>query len=1524
MRKVIPAILIVLFIGTHAYSQTANPTSGCASLIVEFDGAGSIYDWESGDGQISNDTESPTFIYPTPGTYTAVVKDATSGAVVRNITIEVLSRPSAAINSDVIEGCVPFDVNFDYTLSSSAVTYTAANWVFGDGQTTTNSTTTAANTYSTSGNYTVTLQLETGLAGCEITTSVSNMVAAYDAPVVDFEYTPEFACTPPATVDFTNLTTDALSLSYSWDFGDGAVSTDENPSHTYVADGTYAVELTATNARGCVTSQTQYYTINRPTAVIDAPDTLCIDLSYTFSELTGGNATWDFSAASGVFVLNDADEFEPISSTGRESIEVYFKQAGSQDVTLELNSSCGNETITKTIFIQQLSIDPFLDKEYSCLNPVDVLFDVNTDAQMPTYDWQFSDGTDAATQSTTRTYFNESDTVEFGINNVNLDTTYIVITQPATATRGICYDTALIDFEHYPLNAKVEPGSGFTNLCEGTTLTFTDSINVSNALDPITGLPFDEVNGWRWQVYDDANNQLYAESGTSSTVSTLGYNFTASGDYNIYLEASTNSGCTDTSYALAVTIGDPLVGGTDFDFETFDIGGALDTDFCLGDSIVYSVTNSDPRIDGFHFYSDNRRIFHQPDDSTVRWLSGAGLGVQDVTLEVDVDGCISSLTKPNYLTVSGAVAEITYASDCGYDYEFESTSQSFPSASPTLLWTFQDDASTSTSGSLMHTYGSSGDYWATLTAQDGGCTADKDSVLVSPRLTVADVTIKNAVACGGNEIVLDASATVDARDCRGLTFRFPTFDSLQRPITTFNTDTVAVTIPDFDELNVTEHYFQLISTDDNGCKDTVNSDTISTSFIQVGANLSDTAVTCKGIELTFSDTTSSSGALTDWEWRIWSGDLSLTDTISGDAAFDTISFTFLEEPVDVDSFFVALEVTGSDGCVGGVGDTLFVLPYTYLNGAIRTTDDNNNNNDLCASDTAFFRGRDRRGQDLHFAWDFGDGQTDTTTNANDFAENVYAVGGDYTVSMYYFQPSTGCVDTLTRTITVESAPDVGFETDVDNLSAICAGEIIQFSDTSTVTTGSITGLLWDLGNGETGTTTTYSTLFDKGSYDVTLEASTDNGCTNSFTRTMIIVGPEGDINIDDDSVCPGDTVAFNIDMPVDVDSVVWFFGDGFVDSSNVVSVDHRYLSDNIPSSYSVTATFVLYSNDGCELPADTVINFYQVEAGFEVYNQDGLVDNLFCIDETVQLSDTSINADVFDWDLGDGESATESDPSYSYSTQGTYTIQQVVENSVWGCSDTLRSTIVIEGLPDGGLVLSADTLCLGETLTASINPPNDSSSYLWSTGDVTSSISLDPVESFLLSLTETNYAGCVSSLDSMIEVIQPYLYNDWDTTIQEGKSARLPILLDSAFSFELSPVDGLSCLNCNYPVVSPLEDVVYNLRISDTFGCFDDQYTLTVFVIPPSFISMPESFTPNGDGVNDEIFVKGWFLQELREFKVFNRWGEVIFSTNDINVGWDGTFNGKIQQTDIYVYKIVAVGVDGNIVQKEGYINLIK
>ncbi len=93
-------------------------------------------------------------------------------------------------------------------------------------------------------------------------------------------------------------------------------------------------------------------------------------------------------------------------------------------------------------------------------------------------------------------------------------------------------------------------------------------------------------------------------------------------------------------------------------------------------------------------------------------------------------------------------------------------------------------------------------------------------------------------------------------------------------------------------------------------------------------------------------------------------------------------------------------------------------------------------------------------------------------------------------------------------------------------------------------------------------------------------------------------------------------------------------------------------------------------------------------------------------------------------------------------------------------------------------------------------------------------------------------------------------------------------------------------------------------------------------VTPTMYIYVPNSFTPNGDGLNDLFFVQGEAIQTFT-MQVFNRWGDLIFESNDVNSGWDGKFNGKLVPQGAYVYKLSASSVTGRRTTKEGTINVL-
>jgi gliding motility-associated-like protein len=108
-------------------------------------------------------------------------------------------------------------------------------------------------------------------------------------------------------------------------------------------------------------------------------------------------------------------------------------------------------------------------------------------------------------------------------------------------------------------------------------------------------------------------------------------------------------------------------------------------------------------------------------------------------------------------------------------------------------------------------------------------------------------------------------------------------------------------------------------------------------------------------------------------------------------------------------------------------------------------------------------------------------------------------------------------------------------------------------------------------------------------------------------------------------------------------------------------------------------------------------------------------------------------------------------------------------------------------------------------------------------------------------------------------------------------------------------------------------------------GCTGEERKLLVESLPCSeeVVWIPSAFTPNGDGLNDVFYVMGLISDKKFSFEVYNRWGERVFATNDPNTGWDGTYNGKIVQDDIYVYKVFCT-VNSRYLAKYGSISVLK
>jgi PKD repeat protein len=240
-------------------TPTATPSSGGAPLLVAFDAhaAGGAppyaYDWDFGDGAPHSTEAAPSHTYSSVGSYFVVLitTDADSHGVVSNLTIQVTGGGTCSLtcaaSASPTSGQAPLAVNFTATATptncTGAVTYA---WSFGDGGTSADQN--PSHTYSAEGSYnwsmTATVQgvtctksgtiTVTGGGGCSLTCTATASPTSGQAPL---------AVTFTATATPTNCTG---AVTYAWTFGDGGTSADQNPSHTYVSDGSYNWSMTAT------------------------------------------------------------------------------------------------------------------------------------------------------------------------------------------------------------------------------------------------------------------------------------------------------------------------------------------------------------------------------------------------------------------------------------------------------------------------------------------------------------------------------------------------------------------------------------------------------------------------------------------------------------------------------------------------------------------------------------------------------------------------------------------------------------------------------------------------------------------------------------------------------------------------------------------------------------------------------------------------------------------------------------------------------------------------------------------------------------------------------------------------------------------------------------------------------------------------------------------------------------------------------------------------------------------------------
>jgi gliding motility-associated-like protein len=233
------------------------------------------------------------------------------------------------------------------------------------------------------------------------------------------------------------------------------------------------------------------------------------------------------------------------------------------------------------------------------------------------------------------------------------------------------------------------------------------------------------------------------------------------------------------------------------------------------------------------------------------------------------------------------------------------------------------------------------------------------------------------------------------------------------------------------------------------------------------------------------------------------------------------------------------------------------------------------------------------------------------------------------------------------------------------------------------------------------------------------------------------------------------------------------------------------------------------------------------------------------------------------------------------------------------------------------------TGCTVNKGTATATPVNGTAPYtfLWNNGQTTPTITGLAAGSYTVTITDAN--GCIAITTATInkEAGPVAAVVATPSTIILGNQTQLTA--SGGGTYFWSPPTGLSCTNCSNPIATPTITTDYCVQVTDGNGCIDSACLTVRVEIPCDELFVPTAFSPNNDGQNELLCVRGNCVQTIY-FSIYNRWGEKVFETDDQKMCWDGTYNGKLENTAVFVYTLNVTLTNGEKISKKGTINLIR
>ena len=1028
--------------------------------------------------------------------------------------------------------------------------------------------------------------------------------------------------------------------------------------------------------------------------------------------------------------------------------------------------------------------------------------------------------------------------------------TGITFTTPSIATSTTYYVAICPGFYRVPVQVVVTPAPtpsfSFTNACLGDATVFTNTT---------TG----GVN-FAWNFGD----------GFTSGQQNPSHTYATAGSFVVVFTVSNSAGCL-ANVTQTVTVGNtPQV--------SFTSSGATTACGSLTVNFINNTTGGGANTYSWNFGDGSGASSQQNPSHTY-----STPGTYTVTLAATLGSCSDADSIVNYITVNPApTAGFTASNVClGDVMNFTNTS----SGATSYSWNF-GDAGTATGANPSHTYLTANTFTVTMIASNGTCTDTVvQNVTVNNSPQVGFTTSGATTGCGPLTVSFVNNTTGGGANTYSWNFGDGTgTSSQQNPSHTYTvpgtyTVTLAATLGSCNDVDSIVNYITVNPSPLAGFSatavclgDPMNFNNISSGATSYSWDFGDGTGTSSAFNPSYIYATANTFTIT----MIASNGL-CTDTVTGNISVlpaPQVNFTSSGSTVGCGS----LTVNFVNNTTGGGGNSYtwnfgdgtgtssstnpshtYSTPGTYtvtLAATLGTCSDADSivnyitvnpvptasfsASNVCLGDVMSFTNASSGA--TAYSWDFGDG-SGTSTSANPYY--TYATANTFTVTLIATDGT--CSDTITQNVVVNNAPQVSFTS--SGATTGCGSLTVNFVNNTTGGGGN--SYTWNFGDG-TGTSSstnpsyTYST---PGTYTVSLAATLGSCSDADSIVNYITVNPAPTADFSASNVCLGDVMNFT-NSSIGATGYSWDFGDGSGTSTSA-SPSYTYATAN-------TFTVTLIATDGtC---TDTITQNVVVNNAPQVsFTSSGPTTACGSLTVNFVNNTTGGGGNSYTWNFGDGiGTSTLQNPTYTYTTPGTYTV--TLSAAVGSCSDVDSLVNYITVTPGPVASFTAGSVCLGETVYF-VNTSTGATSYLWDFGDGTGTSSLlNPTHvynvgnTFTITLISTD-GNCSDTITQTVTVnpAPVVLFSASANSACDSLTVTFTNNTTGAASYNWDFGDGFFSTDVN-PTHTYNVPGIYSVTLNGILGiCISSQTSvnmISIYETPQATVSASSLFLCPNDCVN--------------------------------------------------------------------------